>query len=286
VPGTPKGETVKLSHSAYPNPQKMAEFADTLLSRTSFTKDGSGKPVFSLFHDLVTYSNRPRDNQGILGKVAHQEGGGYASALLIAFAGNHDQQEYMDLVNNRVVDGQTIKSRLMENYNKLEQSDPEAFARYGGGAGKGGPGSAVVNLAQIPGRLELLSREFGEHAHPHPTDSTIARMKQLGQEIVTSTKTQMAKLELDIEMLSDPRLLKGLSEEQVTLVNDLRTQSQTILEEMRNPSGPYQQFIALGALAASDPETAITRIKDLLWQMPGYVPPPPKDPPPPLPQHI
>jgi hypothetical protein len=265
LPGTDNGVDVTLTHTRYETPEDVAEAADTLLSRTSLVRDGSGKPVFSLFHDLITYSNRPGENQALLLKVANREGGGPSSALLLAFAGNHSPQEYQDLVKDRFVDGERVKSRVIQNYNRLQQDDPDAYARYG--ANDRGPVVATANMAQISGRLELLSREFGEHAH----NGDVEKMKKLGQEIVDSTRTQIENLERDIAMLSDPRLLEGLSEDEVTLVNDLRAHNENMLQEMRNPRGPYQQFIALGALAASDPDTAITRIQDLLGKMTGYV---------------
>ena len=225
------GKMLKVN-SSHKDLESMRQAADRFLLQAKFDASGS-----ALVRDIVDCLNRPDDEKKLA--LAKAPGGAGAARFVEAF---------------EVGDGAQLSNMLSIGY-KPEFSRHCAKLRIN-------PShitDAMTAKAQQPTRLVMLSKELAQRANDDPV-----KFKGVIKEMVEYVPNQVLTLKRGIAALSHPQFFEGMSEQDAQALTSLKNDLTAMLNEVLDPDGVCQHFLAYATVAAMDPKTAQENIKSVL----------------------
>ncbi|MVW80007.1 hypothetical protein [Bordetella sp. 02P26C-1] len=214
--------------SSYPDLDSMKVAA----GKFSRFIDFAGKKA-PLVADMTNYINRP--DADLLSRLRESEPS--LGRFVQAFDDGLSDPRFSQAALNDTVRTNCIKLRI----------DPMGAAVEN---------ALVAATVQIPTRFKMLCDEL---IAADPQNTGFAQGKSA--EILSVAAAQIATIENGIKVLSNPRVYQALPDNRLPAVSnadrailaELKGGLEERLEQMKDPEGPFQQFIAFAAMVAQDP---------------------------------
>lgn len=255
LPKVGTGFDVSLKHSAFGSQAQVNTAIDNLIrdnGRIDFaladnnTGDQVYKPFLGVFRDVGFYVNgnmAGRDVSGIVSNYSGTPSGAGVMNFMQGLTRTEGQVKFFEQHKGSL--NVAFQAFAKENPGENNRNLNRDF-----GAIHATPGQFAA------GRLALGSRDLLDDILSNKPDI----VKQRGRELLGVTQQMMKDVEGDLQVMQDPKFLARLSLEEREFVSQYVDTSRQLLTAMRDPEGPFQQFVALCAKATSDPAGLITQI--------------------------